>query len=270
MSSVLQQKARISSNREVAGGVFQMEIHSPWLVSSGLPGQFVSLRVGDGLVPLLRRPLSIFMTDSEAGSVGLLFRVVGRGTELLSRMKAGELLDLIGPLGRGFSVSSETKKVFIAAGGLGVAPLFFLAQVLLGRGVSVQFLLGAKEEGQLLCCDELRAMGVELHISTDDGSRGFHGFVTELLEEMLGKDGLDPQTPAICATGPEAMMKRIAALAREQEIPAQFSLERHMACGMGACLGCVMRCRSEDGGPVYRRVCADGPVFDLEEIPWDS
>lgn len=270
MSSVLQQKAKILSNREVAGGVFRMEIHSPPLVSCGLPGQFVSLRVGNGLVPLLRRPLSIFKTDPKAGAVGLLYRVVGTGTRLLSGMKAGEFLDLIGPLGRGFSSPGEMGQAVIVAGGLGVAPLFFLTQVLSGRGVAVQFLQGAKESGQLLCCDELRSMGAELHVSTDDGSRGWHGFVTELLAEILEKGGLDPQTTAIFATGPEPMMKRIAALARQHQLPAQFSLERHMACGLGVCLGCVVPCLSEDGDPVYRRVCADGPVFDLQEIAWDN
>jgi dihydroorotate dehydrogenase electron transfer subunit len=266
VSALIQQKVRILAKEELAAEVFLMQVHCPQVVSMGQPGQFLHLRVGEDPDPLLRRPLSIFRTDPEKGVVSLLFRVVGRGTRLMSRMRVGETIDLIGPLGRGFSAAQATRTALVVAGGLGVAPLFFLTENLIRKGVCVHFLLGAQSKKQLLCCTMLRSLGAGLLISTDDGSAGFHGLITQLLEELLVKENFDHSCTMIFSTGPEAMMAGVALLARRFSIPAQFSLERRMACGVGACLGCVVLCRTRSGGREYRRVCADGPVFDLEEV----
>jgi dihydroorotate dehydrogenase electron transfer subunit len=267
-SHLIQQKARILSNEAVVPDTFLMEIHSPELIALGQPGQFLHLRVGRKDDFLLRRPLSLFSRGEERSAIGLLYRIVGQGTRLLSRMVPGQGLDLVGPLGRSFSVPGGTDTAILVAGGLGVAPLFFLAQDLVRRGMPVHFLLGARSRQQLLCEDRLQALGVHLAVSTDDGSKGFPGLVTGLLEDVLGRGDLAGRSPCLYVTGPEPMMKAVAGQAHGRRLPAQFSLERHMACGVGACLGCVLRGRTERGDPVYRRVCLDGPVFHLEELPW--
>jgi dihydroorotate dehydrogenase electron transfer subunit len=265
---MIQQRAPILVNREVAPDIFLMEVHSSELLALGRPGQFLHLRVDKKDGPFLRRPLSIFSRDERRETVGLLYRRVGWGTRILSGISSGAELDLVGPLGRGFLPPSGIETALLVAGGLGVAPLFFLAQDLTGKGVKVRFLLGAIRREQLLCMDRLRSLGVRLDVSTDDGSEGFPGLVTGLLENVLDLEGLTPQRCCLFVTGPEQMMKRVASLARQHRLPAQFSLERHMACGLGACWGCVVRCRDERGAPVYRRACVDGPVFDLTELLW--
>jgi dihydroorotate dehydrogenase electron transfer subunit len=225
--------------------------------------------MNDQKSPLLRRPLSIFSRNEETGTVGLLYRRVGLGTRLLSAKRPGATLDLVGPLGRGFAPPEEIERALVVAGGLGVAPLFFLAQDLAAQNLTVRFLLGATCREQLLCTDRLRDLGVGLDLSTDDGSEGYHGLVTDLLEDVLDQEEWVADTTCLFVTGPEPMMRTVATLARRHRMPAQFSLERHMACGLGACWGCVVRCRDERGRPVYRRACVDGPVFDLAELPWD-
>jgi dihydroorotate dehydrogenase electron transfer subunit len=265
---IIQQRAPILINREVAPEIFLMTVRSPDVVALGRPGQFFHLRVNGHDGPLLRRPLSIFSRDAKEDSVELLFRRVGPGTRILSGLPPGSELDLVGPLGRAFSPPPGMKRALLVAGGLGVAPLFFLAQDLGGRGIEVRFLLGATGCKELLCRDRLRRLGVRLDCSTDDGSEGFHGLVTGLLKRVIEQDPSFSRDDPLFVTGPEPMMKTVALLARRHGLRAQFSLERHMACGLGACWGCVVRCRDERGRPVYRRVCADGPVFDLSELDW--
>ena len=265
---IKQQKAPILSNREVAPDVFLMEVRSPDVIALGRPGQFLHLRVSGNDEPLLRRPLSIFSRNAVEGTMGLLFRRVGPGTRLLSERSPGSDLDLIGPLGRAFYPPPGIGEALLVAGGLGVAPLFFLAQDLVGKGIAVHFLLGATGREELFCRDRLQDLGVRLDVSTDDGSQGFHGLVTGLLEQVLERDRPSSERCALFVTGPQPMMKTAAALAHRHRLEAQFSLERHMACGLGACWGCVVRCRNEQGRLVYRRVCIDGPVFDLRELDW--
>lgn len=267
---MIQQQARILVKEEVAPGVYLLEVDSPHIIALGRPGQFLYLRPGRTSDPLLRRPVSIFSIDRGRGAVGLLFRLVGRGTEALSRMAPGAMLDLLGPLGRGFSLPPGIGQALLVAGGLGVAPLFFLAQILVEEKVPVRFLLGARRKEELLCVDRLQALQVALSVSTDDGSEGFAGQVTDLLEEVIRREGCDSEGCCIYSTGPESMMATVASLARRGGFPAQFSLERHMACGVGACQGCAIRGRSDDGSLVYRRVCADGPVFHREELLWSQ
>jgi dihydroorotate dehydrogenase electron transfer subunit len=267
--TIVQQLAPVLSNREEAPDIFLMEVRSPDVVALGRPGQFLHLRVSGNEGPLLRRPLSLFSRDESSGTAGLLYRRVGPGTRLLAGLVPGSGLDLVGPLGRAFDPPPGMEKALLVAGGLGVAPLFCLAQELTARDVPVDFLLGASRREELLCRDRLEALGVRLELSTDDGSQGFHGLVTGLLERVLERDRPAPETCALFVTGPEPMMKAAALLARRYRLRAQFSLERHMACGMGACWGCAVRCLDERGRPVYRRVCADGPVFDLAALNWE-
>jgi len=267
---LIQQEARILANDEVNPGVFLMAIHSPEVASRAQPGQFLYLRIIEGPDPLMRRPLSIFKVDADDGSVSLLFRVVGRGTLALSGLRMGESLDIIGPLGRGFSVPPRTRTTLVVAGGIGVAPLFFLAESLIQRGMLLHFLLGARTQAQLLCRLQLRNLGVHLMTSTDDGSEGFPGLVTQLLEKFLLQESFGPHSTFVCSAGPEPMLSQVSSLARKFGILGQISMEQQMACGVGACLGCVVACRFRGKGRRYRRVCTDGPVFGLEEIAFQQ
>ncbi len=243
---------------------WHLEFESGVIAKNAQPGQFVNIKVNDGLEPLLRRPISIHRVKGV--KVKLFYEVVGVGSRVLSQRKPGEFLDIIGPLGNGFdyrgSAKAKAGKNILIAGGMGVAPLVFLAQRLLrpcGARNDTIVLIGAKTKEQLLCMQEFKALGCAVKIATDDGSLGFKGRVTDLLKIVLART----KTSGLFSCGPRPMLKAVSEIARENKIPAQLSLEEHMACGIGACLGCVV---STQGG--YRRVCKDGPVFSSEELTW--
>lgn len=233
-----------------------MEIRSPKITDAAAPGQFVMVSAGHETTdPLLRRPLSIHQADNDA--LTLLYRVVGKGTRLMSFMKKGEEVSLLGPLGNGFEIKSAPHHCLVG-GGLGVAPLLFLAAEIKRRFPSekLSILLGGRSHQELLLVDDFQHVA-PVFLATDDGSQGMHGLVTDLLvQEIKG-----PATIYTC--GPTPMMKGVAALAREHNWPCQVSLETMMACGMGACLGCtVERAGFDDTDSKYVHVCKDGPVFE--------
>jgi len=211
----------------------------------------------------LRRPLSVH--GAQAGKVEMLYEVVGPATLALSRRSPGQDLDVLGPLGRGFDYrAGRAASPVLVAGGMGVAPLVFLAQKmkeekLRGSRGKITVLLGAGSAKQVLCEKEFKKLGCAVKIATDDGSRGFHGRVTELLNSLFPT--MNCQLSTIYSCGPGPMLDQIIRISREKHVPAQVSLETHMACGIGACLGCVVNTRSG-----YKRVCKDGPVFNAEEF----
>ena len=210
----------------------------------------------------MRRPISIHSIG--ASKVRLLYEVIGEGTQALSNRRAGEFLDLIGPLGRGFHYSLIRKAVnphnIIVAGGMGVAPLVFLAERI--KSIKPLVLLGARSADHILCRSEFRTLGCKVITATDDGSSGFKGRVTDLLNKILSdKPQIKPQN--IYACGPQPMLEAVARISCGHNIASQLSLERHMACGFGACLGCVVSTKSG-----YKRACKDGPVFTGEELTW--
>ncbi|MDQ7793618.1 MAG: dihydroorotate dehydrogenase electron transfer subunit [bacterium] len=247
------EQAEILEHREVAPGYRRLVLAAPAIAGRAGPGQFVHLRVGEGPHPLLRRPLSVAGRRGEA--LTLLYRVVGEGTALLATRRPGERLDLLGPLGRGFTFI-DGREPLLVAGGAGVAPLLFLAAEARAAGRKPLVLLGVATAAEVVGEDELAALGIPLEVSTDDGSRGRRGPVTDLLAGRL-------EGKAIYACGPAAMVRRLKELA--PGVPGQVSLEAAMACGVGACRGCA--CRTAGG---YRMVCADGPVFDLGEVVFDE
>ena len=257
-------KVRIISNKRFKDNYWHLEFESSIIARSACPGQFVNIRVSDGLEPLLRRPISIYGTSKVR--VKLFYEALGKGTRQLSSRKPGELLDIIGPLGNGFSLNS---RAIIVAGGMGVAPLIFLAEKLTKPRTQnlkprTLVLIGAKTKAKVLCAKEFKEFGCEVKIATDDGSCGFKGKVTELLKQILLKNSKTQKLKnLIYACGPQPMLKAIAEIARENKISSQLSLEEHMACGIGACLGCVVPTKSG-----YKRVCKDGPVFSGEELIW--
>ncbi len=216
------------------------------------------LRVAPGIDPLLRRPFSIHRM-LEGGEFEVLFRVVGRGTRILANVHVGDRVDALGPLGRGFRV--EGNRPLIVGGGIGVAPLLFLAESFLEAGIRPKLLVGARTERDLLCQDDFSCLALPFAVATEDGSAGSPGQVTRLLAREIA-EGTEGMTVYAC--GPLPMLKAVSRLCGEHGIPCQVSMEAHMACGIGACLGCVVP--APGGG--YVRVCREGPVFQASEIDW--
>ncbi|RKY69023.1 MAG: dihydroorotate dehydrogenase electron transfer subunit [Candidatus Latescibacterota bacterium] len=256
---VVQEEGKVLSNLEVAASIFLLDLRLPQAAKIAQPGQFLHLRISPLCDPLLRRPFSIHRTKPEKAEVSILYQVVGRGTELLSQKRPEESLDCLGPLGRGFTIPKGAGQFILVAGGIGIAPLIFLAESLLQKkGKGVVFLIGATSENYVLYKKELRCWGATVEVATDDGSEGHRGPVTDLLMQRLDRFAGNPQ---IFACGPEGMLQKVTQIALQRGIPCQLSLEQRMACGLGACLGCVVNTRSG-----YRRVCVDGPVFPASEV----
>ncbi len=255
-------EARILKQEEVAPGCHRMLLQAPEAAGRAAPGQFMHVRCGSSADPLLRRPLSVHDVDRGKGTLTLLYRAAGRGTALLAGLGPGAGISLMGPLGRGFSLPAGAGlRVALAAGGIGVAPLYFLLKELVSRDFFVYVLVGAQTAEDLLCGDDFKLLGSRTSFATDDGSCGHKGPVTDLLESLLASGGVD----LVYACGPPPMLKRVAGLLTGTGVPGEISLERHMGCGVGACLSCVCKVRSG----AYRRVCADGPVFPVEEVVWE-
>ena len=245
------------------GDFFRFAIDAPDVGREARPGQFVMVKAAEGTAPLLRRPLGIHAADG--GGIELFFKIAGRGTEILSGKRPGEPLDLIGPLGRGFTIPAAAvgTTALLVGGGRGIAPLYFLARELAAAGARPVVLYGGRCLADIPLRERFEQAGLEYHCSTDDGSFGFPGFVTELARREIARD-----KPAIVyACGPDPMMKALAAITARHGVPAEFSLEAVMGCGIGACWGCVHRIRTE-GGEGWVKICEEGPVFPGERIQW--
>jgi dihydroorotate dehydrogenase electron transfer subunit len=269
-------KARIVRNAHLTGKYYKLRLAAAKIARIAQPGQFVTLRVSEGYQPLLRRPFSIHRIvhspqsivqrkskDLKQECIEILYEVVGKGTELLSKKKPGQYLDILGPLGKGFSVS-DSRYSLLVGGGMGIAPLLFLAQRLIGQTAKAKHLIplvliGAKTKKQLLAQKEFASLGCSVKIATDDGSAGFNGQATDLLKHLLSR--IKYRESSIYACGPELMLSKIAGIARQRNIPAQISLDEYMACGLGVCLGCMIKTKNGQ-----KLVCRDGPVFDASEI----
>jgi dihydroorotate dehydrogenase electron transfer subunit len=246
--------------KALPGNVFQLLLDAPDLTGLSKAGQFVHVRCGDDYDPLLRRPISINRLDKPAGHLTLVYKVVGRGTAQLSRGRAGDYVDIMGPLGNGFTLQGE--KPLLIGGGLGTAPLLALADALVPRAVTM--VMGAQNAAGLVLQRDFQQEYCALHVATDDGSAGFHGHAPVLAEELLARQAYD----IIYACGPVPMLRYIQQMAARLNIPCQLSLEEFMACGVGACLGCT--CKPAAEGNPYKKVCTDGPVFWSGEVMLDD
>ena len=222
-----------------------------------MPGQFVEVRVDGAPSTFLRRPISINYVDRAKNQLWLLVATVGEGTKTLAALQTGAVLNCVLPLGNGFTSASSGQKVLLVGGGVGVAPLLYLGAVLKKRGQQPTFLLGARTSRDLLMLDEFRKYGRVL-VTTEDGSEGERGFVTQ--HSVLQQERFD----LIQCCGPTPMMKAVARYAREQDVRCEVSLENLMACGLGACLCCVEK--TTEGNLC---VCKDGPVFDIKKLLWE-
>lgn len=262
----------VVSHRQLSPGYHRIILRPPTDVPLPRAGQFFMVRVSPSTDPLLRRPFSLHDKYPD-GSFALLYRVVGKGTSLLSHVQEGNQLDVLGPLGNGFTDIRPGVRHILVGGGIGTAPLMGLSRDIRGADPSarMEVFLGGRGEGDLLCGGDFELLeGVSLSQATEDGSCGLRGLVTESLEAFL-RAGSGPSVIYTC--GPAPMMREVARIGGKYNVPCFVSMEEHMGCGMGACLGCVVPVRPDvaDGGGdefVYKRACVEGPVFRAEEIAW--
>lgn len=258
--------SRILSNREICPGYFRMRIACDQVYQDAVPGQFVMVRLVGRASPLLRRPFSIhdlIMEGERVTGFDILYKIIGAGTEALSMSRAGDIVDVLGPLGRGFSTRGDFGRVHMVAGGIGVAPFVFLINHLMRQGLSssqITLFVGGRSCGDLLCLEIFERLGIQLKVTTDDGSAGSQCVVTQPLGEALRQQ----KPKMLFACGPMPMLREVMAISKKDGIPCQVSIETMMACGMGACLGCAVEKR--DSKEKYLHACMDGPVFEAGKI----
>lgn len=249
--------AEILENNQITADLWALKLRAPRIAREAKPGQFLHVRVGDSLEPLLRRPISLYRIGQD--TIDLLIRPVGKGSWKMAQKAVGDTLDCLGPLGNGFTLHPTTKHLLLIGGGCGIGPLVALADLAVDRELSVVVLFGARSAEGVYPAGLLPAE-VEYTVSTDDGSVGHHGLVTDLLTEYLG------WSDALYACGPRPMFISILDIMRRVNYrkSVQVSLEENMACGVGACFGCAVETR----GGEMRSVCEDGPVFEMKDLVW--
>ena len=255
-------KAEILDNKKIQKDFFILSLKSDYLASKSKPGQFVHIKCSDQITPLLRRPFGIF--DITKDGIKILYKIVGQGTEILSLARKKEILSVIGPIGNGFKKPDKSHKrltIILIGGGHGVAPLYLLAKELKASNFMTSVLIGAKNKHHVVCENEFRQqLGPNVFISTDDGSKGYKGLVTDLLAAKIKSRNIE-QAVAIYACGPKAMLRKIAEISEDLNSPAQISMEEYLGCGIGICLGCPVKTHAG-----RKLVCKDGPVFYSNEI----
>lgn len=254
--------SKVLRQTPLTAGYWQLELEAPELAGQALPGQFVHVRVPGLEQVSLRRPFSIF--GAQDGVLKILYKTVGRGTAQMNRLVPGDVLQVIGPLGNGFPLEPKGVPVLVA-GGYGVAPLCFLAGRLARKGV---VLAGGRTADDVLSIEEFERLGWQVRVATQDGSRGEQGLVTVLLDRELERLKADGQQAELFACGPDGMLRAVGARAIAAGCRGWISLDKHMVCGVGACLACVQNLKREDGTEWIGRVCHDGPIFEAREIVW--
>ncbi|HZV05106.1 MAG TPA: dihydroorotate dehydrogenase electron transfer subunit [Gemmataceae bacterium] len=276
MTPLVHAAAPVRENVLLARQTYRIRVHCPELARAIRPGQFVMLRLPGHNDPLLGRPFALYDTvlDDAGQPIGIdvVYLVVGKLTGLLAALRGGDRVEVWGPLGNGFPDFHDLDHIALVAGGIGQTPFLAHVRDLLGtRGYGrrsprriarrVSLYYGVRTADLAACVEDFRSAGATVHLSSDDGTLGFQGFVTQLLEKHE-----PPQQ--ILGCGPEPMLKALALLARRWGVPCHLSLETPMACGVGICFSCVTRVRTGEGWD-YRRVCVDGPVFDAASLAWD-
>ena len=253
------EQVTVLANDRVAEGVGLIVLRAPRTAAGIKPGQFVHLRIATGADIILRRPFSVHVVRAER--LEILYQILGTGTLRLAEKPVGAVMDLVGPLGHGWQLPEGATHALLVAGGLGAAPLGMLAEQLAARGIATAVALGAPTATRLVARELFERVARRVEIATDDGSAGEHGFVTVPVARLLAEERFD----IVYTCGPEPMQRIVAKMAAEAGVPCQVSLERLMACGIGACLSCVVT--TTDG---LKRACVDGPVFAAEEVVWDA
>ncbi len=275
-------RVSVVENVQLARDTFRVRFECPEIAKRIVPGQFLMLRLADLDDPLLGRPLALYdiVLDEAQNPVGVdvVYLVLGKMTSRLARFVPGQELEVWGPLGNGFS-PQQCDHLIMVAGGIGQTPFMALAQEHLGnrtygdssRNVSpvirATLCYGARNADYLAGVSDFENVGLDVRVSTDDGSAGHHGLVTEQLQLLLSGRGLEESTRVVCC-GPEPMMEAVADMTAAFGVPCQVSLESPMACGIGICFSCVAKVRDDDGEWDYKRTCVEGPIFDAEKIVW--
>jgi dihydroorotate dehydrogenase electron transfer subunit len=247
---------KISDNKRLTNDFFILELQSTLSLPQMKPGQFAEVKVEGSPETFLRRPFSIHDVDYEENTLKLLVQVAGKGTEALSKLKKGDILNLIYPLGNSFSLPLNGERILLVGGGCGIAPLLFLGKYLKNNGFRPDILVGFRNSGRIIEYNEYASVGKVL-ITTEDGSQGVRGYVTN--HPVLSDKGYD----RIYCCGPESMMKAVGVISIRNNIDCEVSLENLMGCGIGACLCCIVETRS---GNVC--TCIDGPVFNIKDLKW--
>ena len=247
-------RVTVVKNEKINEAYWKLTFRSPKIAKASKPGHFVNLLVAESFEPFLRRPFSIYRIKKD--EIDLLYEVVGHGTFLMSHLRKGDRVDVLGPLGRTFRKPAKRTLSILVGGGVGIVPLAYWDEVL-GADYLV---MGHRNGTQVLPLSELKNKKSKKFISTNDGSAGKKGFVTDVLKTILEKE--KGKSAIILTCGPTVMMHAVQKMANDYGIPGELSVEENMACGVGACLGCVVL--TTDG---YKASCVDGPVFSFEEVP---
>ena len=253
----IQEICRAASNTRLGEGLYQLVLDAPQIAAAAQCGQFVHIACGEG--NLLRRPISI--CEAGEGRLRIVFQVKGEGTRWLAARKAGDTLDVLGPLGHGFDTAALGARPVLLGGGIGVPPMLQTVKCAKAAGAAPRAILGFRNKGAVILEEDFRAV-CETFVTTDDGSYARHGFVTDVLQELTA------DATGVAACGPKPMLGAIAAIAKQAGLPCQVSMEERMGCGIGACLVCACALKAENGETRYGHVCKDGPVFNAEEVEW--
>jgi len=259
---MVEERVTVLAAEDIAKDIYRLDLHAPLMAAEGVrPGQFVHIRIPGETRLLLRRPISVMTARPETGVVGLVIRQAGEGTRILRSARPGDDLSVLGPLGVPFD-RRGAKRVFFVGGGAGVAPVRFAMDTFVGEGCEAAAFFGFRSAGHVY---GVQGAPCEVRVATDDGSLGRRAMVTDLLQEAVDERAPD----LIVACGPVPMLRALQTMAVCRRIACQISLEEYMACGVGACLVCACKIRARSGTE-YRRVCADGPVFDAREVCFDA
>lgn len=266
-------KTIVLSNQEISPGYYRMRILAPDYNKIARPGQFVMFRVQRSLPPLLRRPFGIFRagfmpadcdTMPPKEFIEIIYKVVGSGTEIMQDLHSGDPVELLGPLGRGFEYTDPAEEKILVGGGIGLVPLYMLAEKLVEQS-KVRLLMGGRTRDDIITVTEFERLGVSTYVSTEDGSLGEAGLVTQVLESKLKENS----KVTVYACGPMPMIAAVEKICQRYKTPLQVSLEALMACGVGACLGCVVKGAGHtEAQPSYLCTCKVGPVFQSTQLDW--
>lgn len=252
---------KILKKENLKSDILKFTCFAPEIAKNALPGQFIEIRVSKTFEPFLRRPISIHNVDKENGIIEFIFQIRGRGTGFLSQIEEGEFLDVVGPLGDGIFDLKDCKNIAVIGGGIGIFPLYELAKIAINQKVNTNVYLGFRNKDFVILEEEFSKVSNELIITTDDGSYSKSGYAIDYLKEDVQKLNID----GIFACGPLPMLQRVKEFAESQNIYCQISLEEMMGCGIGVCLGCAVKYKT-DAEDTFKRVCKEGPVFNAVEV----
>ncbi|MDF9651718.1 dihydroorotate oxidase B electron transfer subunit [Bacillus cereus] len=249
----------VVNQKEIAKNIYELVLQGTLVQQMNEPGQFVHIKVAEGIAPLLRRPISICNVDQEKNEFTMLYRAEGQGTKTLATRKQGEMVDVLGPLGHGFPVEEAEagQTALLVGGGIGVPPLYELSQRLVAKGVRVIHILGFQTKDVVFYEEKFAELG-DTYVATVDGTHGTKGFVTDVIDNY----GIDFDILYSC--GPLAMLRALEGRYKEKKV--YISLEERMGCGIGACFACVCHLQEDPSGHSYKKVCSDGPVFPIGEV----